>query len=44
MVAWLIGSDGGWSTLGHSYGFACQQRVLKMFPGPGYLHSNDGLV
>ena len=23
--------------------FACQQRVLKTFPGPGYLHSEDGV-
>ena len=30
----------------HMYicGFACQQRVLKTFPGPGYLYSEDGLV
>ena len=28
----------------HSCGFACQQRVLKTFPGPGYLRSEDGLV
>ena len=27
-----------------SRGFACQQRVLKTFPGPGYLHSEDGVV
>ena len=40
----LIGRDGGLSTLCHSCGFACQQRVLKMFPGPGYLHSEDGVV
>ena len=33
----LIGRDGGLSTLCHSCGFACQQRVLKTFPGPGYL-------
>ena len=33
-----------YSTLYHSCGFACQQRVLKMFPGPGYLHSEDGVV
>ena len=32
------------STLCHSCGFACQQRVLKTFPGPGYLHSEDGVV
>ena len=29
--------------LRHSCGFACQQRVLKMFPGPGYLYSEDGV-
>ena len=40
----LIGRDGGLSTLCHSYGFACQQRVLKTFPGPGYLRSEDGAV
>ena len=32
------------STLCHSCGFVCQQRVLKTFPGPGYLRSEDGLV
>ena len=36
--------DGGLSTLSHSCGLACQKRVLKSFPGPGYLHSNDGVV
>ena len=40
----LIGRDGGLSTLCHCCGFACQQRVLKTFPGPGYLHSEDGVV
>ena len=40
----LIGMDGGLSTLCHSCGFACQQRVLKTFPGSGYLHSKDGVV
>ena len=25
-------------------GFACQQSVLKTFPGPGYLRSEDGVV
>ena len=40
----LIGRDGGLSTLCHSCGFACQQRVLKTFPDPGYLHSEDGVV
>ena len=40
----LIARNGGLSTLCHSYGFACQQRVLKTFPGPGYLRSEDGVV
>ena len=40
----LIGRDGGLSTLCHSCGFACKQRVLKTFSGPGYLHSGDGVV
>ena len=40
----LIGSDGGLSTLCHSCGFACQQRVLKTFFGPSYLPSEDGVV
>ena len=38
------GEGGGLSTLCHSCGFACQQRVLKTFPGPGYLRSEDGVV
>ena len=40
----LIGRDGGLSTLRYSCGFACQQRVLKTFPGPGYLRSKNGVV
>ena len=40
----LIRMDGGLSTLCHSCGFACQQRVLETFPGPGYLRSEDGVV
>ena len=40
----LIGRDGGLGTLCHNYRFACQQRVLKTFPGPGYLHCKDGVV
>ena len=40
----LIGRDGGLSTLCHSCGFACQQRMLKMFPDPSYLRSRDGVV
>ena len=37
----LIWRDGGWSTLDHSCGFACQQRMLKMFPDIAYLSSKD---
>ena len=44
LTSGLIGRDGGLNTLCHSCGFACQQRVLKTFPGPGYLHSEDGVV
>ena len=33
-----------YSALCHSCGFACQQRVLKTFPGPGYLLCEDGVV
>ena len=40
----LIGRDGGLSTLCHTCWFACQQRVLKMFPGPSYLRSEHGVV
>ena len=40
----LIGGDGGLSTLCDSCGFAGQQRVLKRFPGLGYLCSEDGVV
>ena len=29
------------STLSHSCGFAYQPRVLKTFPGPGYLRSRE---
>ena len=36
--------DGALSTLCHSCGVACQQRVLKTFPDPSYLRSGDGLV
>ena len=36
--------DGGMSTLIHSCGFACQERVLKTVPGPGHLCSEDGVV
>ena len=40
----VVGRNGGLSTLYHGCGFACQQGVLKTFPGPGYLHSEDGIV
>ena len=40
----LIVRAGGLRTLCHSCGFACQQRVLKTFTGPGYLHSEDGVA
>ena len=40
----LIGRDGGLSTLYHGCGFACQQRVVKTFPGPGHLRSKGRLV
>ena len=30
------------STLCHSCGFTCQQRALKRFPVPAYLHSRIG--
>ena len=36
--------DDDWNTLCHSCGFVCQQRVLKTFPDPGYLRSEDGVV
>ena len=39
----VIGRDVVLSTLCHSCGFACQQRVLKTFPGPGHLRSEDGV-
>ena len=40
----LIGSDGGFRTLCHSCQIASQQRVLKIFPCPGYLCSENGVV
>ena len=44
MTLGFIRRDGGFSTLYHSFGFACQQRVLKMFPGSRYLHSEGGVA
>ena len=35
----VIGMDGSLSTLCHSRGVPCQQRVLKRCPDPGYLRS-----
>ena len=40
----LIVRDGGLSTLCHSCGLACQQKVLETFPGFGYLHYENGVV
>ena len=40
----LIVIDGALSTLCESCEFACQQRVLKTFPGSGYIHSEDSVV
>ena len=40
----LTERDGSLSTLCHSWRFDYQQRVLKTFPGPGYLSSEDGLA
>ena len=34
----LIGEDGGLSTLCHNYGFDHYQKMLKKFPGPGYMY------
>ena len=44
-LAWaLIVRDGVLRTLCHSCGFSCQQRVLKTFPGPDSLQSDDGVI
>ena len=40
----LIGRDGDLSTVCHSCGFACRRTVLKIFPDPGCLRSEDGVV
>ena len=44
LTSMVIGRDGSLNTLCQSCGFACQQRVLKTFPGLGYLRSEDGVV
>ena len=41
---YIYGSHGCLSYLCHNCGFSCQQRVLKTFPGPGYIHSEDGII
>lgn len=44
-IAVSYGKDGCLSTFYHSCRFACQQKLLKTFPGSaGYLHSEDGIV
>ena len=40
----LIGSYCGLNTLCQSCGSACPQRVLKTFPGAGYLHPENVVV
>ena len=40
----LIGRDSAFSTLYHGLVFDYQERLLKTFPGPGLLHSEDGVV
>ena len=40
----MVIEDGGLSTLCDSCRFICQQSVLKTFPGPDYLWSDDRIV
>ena len=40
----LIGKHGCLSTLCYRWFFNCQPRMLKMFPGPGYLFSEKRVV
>ena len=40
----LIRRDDVLNTLCHSGGFACEERMLKSFPGPAYFHSEDGVI
>ena len=44
LVLGLISRDSGLNTVSHRCEFACQQKVPKTFPGPGYLRSNDVVV
>ena len=40
-----VDREGWWfEHLHHSCSFGCWQRVLKTFPGPGYLCSEGGVV
>lgn len=43
-LGWLIGRNDGLNNMCHIGGFPCQKRMLKTFPGPGYLLSEDGTV
>ena len=37
--------EGWWfEHLRYSCSFGCRQKVLETFPGPGYPHSEDGVV
>ena len=40
----VIGRDGGSSTLCHRCEFACQQRVLRTFPCPGFYAPVMGII
>ena len=40
----VIGRVSGLGTLCHTCWFTYQQTVLKIFPGPDYLHSGDGTI
>ena len=44
LILEFIGRDGSLSTLCHSFGFACQQRMLKTFSGPRNLRYEDRVV
>ena len=44
LILVLTGSDSGLRTLRHSCIFYYQRRVVKTFPGPGYIHSEAGVM
>ena len=44
LASWFITRGGGLSILCQSFRFCSQKRVLKTFPRPGYLRSDDGVV